>query len=267
MKAYLAVLKLRLINGLQYRTAALAGIATQFFWGFLFIMIYEAFYSQNPAAPAITLRQLVSYIWLQQAFLAFIMIWFRDQELLNLITSGNVAYELCRPAGIYGLWFSKLLAQRLAAALLRCFPILIAASLLPQPYRLIPPPDPAALGLFVIALILGLLVLVALSMFMYLSVFVTMSPAGSLMVFSTVGEFLAGMVIPLPLMPERLQRLVYLLPFRLTADLPFRIYSGNIPVGEAWRGIGIQLVWLAALVILGRWALGKVLRKVVIQGG
>ncbi len=267
MKAYLAVLKLRLINGLQYRAAALAGIATQFFWGFLFIMIYEAFYSHTPVTPAITLKQLVSYLWLQQAFLTFIMIWFRDQELLSLITSGNVAYELCRPADIYGLWFSKLLAQRLAAALLRCFPILIAAYLLPAPHCLIPPPGPAALGLFVVALALGLLVLVALSMFMYISVFVTMSPAGSLLVFATVGKFLAGMVIPLPLMPDWLQRIVYLLPFRLTADLPFRIYSGNIGVAEAWRGIGIQWLWLAALLILGRWTLGKVLRKVVIQGG
>ena len=44
MKAYLSVFRLRFINGLQYRAAAFAGIATQFFWGIMHIMIYEAFY-------------------------------------------------------------------------------------------------------------------------------------------------------------------------------------------------------------------------------
>ena len=32
MKKYLSFFRLRFITGLQYRTAALAGIATQFFW-------------------------------------------------------------------------------------------------------------------------------------------------------------------------------------------------------------------------------------------
>ncbi len=78
MKAYFSLFKMRLINGMQYRVAALAGIATQFFWGFMFIMVYEAFYDNAVQAPPIALDQLVSYIWLQQAFLAFIALWYRD---------------------------------------------------------------------------------------------------------------------------------------------------------------------------------------------
>ncbi|HOJ12119.1 MAG TPA: ABC transporter permease, partial [Clostridiales bacterium] len=73
MKAYFSVFKMRLINGMQYRVAALAGVATQFFWGFMFIMIYEAFYQSAVQTPPIELKQLVSYMWLQQAFLVFIV--------------------------------------------------------------------------------------------------------------------------------------------------------------------------------------------------
>ena len=50
MKAYFSVFKLRLIYGLQYRAAALAGVATQFFWGIMHIMIYEAFYANAASA-------------------------------------------------------------------------------------------------------------------------------------------------------------------------------------------------------------------------
>ncbi|MCA0753672.1 ABC transporter permease [Paenibacillus sp. N4] len=267
MRAYLSVFKLRLNLGMQYRTAAVAGCATQFFWGFLIIMVFEAFYSHASGTPPISLKQLISYVWLQQAFLAFIMLWFRDNELFQLITSGNIAYELCRPSGLYGLWFAKLLAQRLSSAILRSLPILAVALFLPEPYRMPLPHDWLAFLLFGAALLIGLLMIVSLSMLMYISVFVTLSPSGSLLMFGVLGEFLAGMIIPVPLMPDWLQQIVYVLPFRWTADFPFRVYSGHIPLQEAVAGIGIQLLWLMGLLWLGKSAMTKVLRKVVVQGG
>ncbi len=267
MSAYLSVFKMRLINGMQYRVAALAGMATQFFWGFMFIMIYEAFYSNTANTPPIALEQLITYVWLQQAFLTFIMLWFRDGEIFNLITNGNIAYELCRPCGLYGFWYAKLLAQRLSGALLRCSPLLVVAYLLPEPYGLSLPPGPAAFVLFIMTLAIGLLVLVSISMFIYISVFITMSPIGSLLMIGVVGEFFAGLIIPVPLMPSWLQGIAYFLPFRLASDLPFRVYTGHIPVNDALLGILVQVVWLSVLVLLGRVALAKVLRRVVVQGG
>lgn len=267
MRAYISVFKLRLSNGMQYRSAALAGVATQFFWGFIIVMVFEAFYAHALENPPMTLPQLVTYIWLQQSFLAFIALWFRDNELFQLITTGNIAYELCRPSEIYGFWYAKLLAQRLSSALLRCFPILIVALFLPQPYRLSLPPDGFTLLLFSVSLILGLLILVSISMLIYISVFITMSAVGSLLMFGILGEFFAGMVIPIPLMPDWLQSIVYMLPFRFTADFPFRVYSGHIPKDEAIRGIILQLMWLVAIFGLGKYLMGKALRKVVVQGG
>lgn len=267
MKSYISVWKLRFINGLQYRAAALAGMATQLFFGFIFIMVFVAFYSQGSGQQPISLKDIVAYTWLQQVFLAFIMLWFRDNELFQLITSGNIAYELCRPCGIYPFWYAKLLAQRLSAAVLRCFPILIVAFLLPQPYRMSLPPSPAAFVLFLVTLILGLLVIVAISMLIYISVFWTMSPTGSTLMIAVAGEFFAGMILPVPLMPLWLQKIAYVLPFRWTADFPFRVYSGHIPQNEALWGILVQLLWLAVLVAFGRWSLQKALRQIVIQGG
>ncbi|MDP4170632.1 MAG: ABC transporter permease, partial [Bacillota bacterium] len=85
MRAYYSVFKLRLLIGMQYRAAAFAGVATQFFWGFMYIMIFEAFYKHAIHNQPISLKQLVTYMWLQQSFLAFIMLWFRDNEIFNTI--------------------------------------------------------------------------------------------------------------------------------------------------------------------------------------
>ncbi|MCC2683284.1 MAG: putative transporter permease protein [Paenibacillaceae bacterium] len=267
MRTYLSVGKLRFIHGMQYRTAAFAGIATQFFFGFVFIMIFVAFYSHSTVEQPISLEQVVSYSWLRQAFLAFVALWFRDSEIFQLITSGNVAYELCRPCRLYEFWFSKLVGQRLSYAVLRCFPILAVTFFLPAPYRLNPPASAESLSLFVAALLLGLLVNVAISMFIYISVFWTMSPIGSTMMIAIVGDFFSGMLIPVPLMPDWLQQVSYALPFRWALDFPFRVYSGNIATAEALWGILIQAVWIVALFLLGRWALQRSLRKLVVQGG
>lgn len=264
---HLSIFKLRLFQGLTYRTAALAGVATQFFWGLIFIMVYLAFYGEAASVAGFTKEHLVSYIWLQQAFLVFIALWIRDNELFGLIQTGNIAYELIRPINLYSFWYTKLLSTRLASAALRCLPIIAIALLLPAPYGLALPDSPVALALFLISIILGVMINVAISMFIYISVFITLSPIGSLLLFSVVGEFLSGLVIPIPLMPIWLKNLLMFLPFRYTADLPLRIYSGNVGLNEAVFGIGIQLIWLIMLPIVGNHLMNKAMKHLVVQGG
>jgi ABC-2 type transport system permease protein len=267
MKTYYSLFKMRLLKGLQYRVAAFAGVLTQFFWGFMYIMIYEAFYKSTSSHQPITFRQLIQVLWLQQSFLVFIMLWFRDNELINLITSGNIAYELCRPIDLYNLWYAKLIAQRLSGALLRCFPILVVAALLPHPYNFSLPYSFIAFILFLVTLFLGLIIIVAVTMLIYISIFYTMSPTGSLLIFGVIGEFFSGLVIPVPLMPGILKNIVYMLPFRYASDLPFRIYAGSIGVNEALFSVAVQLFWILLLVSLGRIWISRALSRITVQGG
>lgn len=267
LTAYVSCFRLRLLQNLQYRVAALAGLATQFFWGFMLILILEAFSRNSGTALPMSMPQMASYIWLQQSFLVFVALWYRDGEIFGLITNGNVAYELCRPTNLYFFWYARLLASRLAGAALRCGPILLVALLLPDPYRLVLPANLHTFLVFLVALLLGVLVNVGISMFIYILTFVTLNSTGALLVIGTLGEFLSGLILPVPLMPLWLQRIVHLLPFRLTADLPFRVWSGHIPLSEAFVGILTQLLWLAVLLLTGQAAMKRVLRRVVVQGG
>ena len=118
MKAYYSIFRIRMQEALQYRAAAWAGVTTQFFWGFMLIMIYQAFYESSDRVMPMTFEQLCSYIWMQQAFLILVETWSgRDSELFEKITSGSVAYELCRPLELYQHWFARLLAGRLGGAI------------------------------------------------------------------------------------------------------------------------------------------------------
>ncbi len=265
--AYLSCLRLRLMQNLQYRAAALGGLVTQFFWGFMLIMVLEAYSRNADGALPMTLPQMANYIWLHQAFLVFVALWYRDSEIFGLITNGNVAYELVRPANLYVFWYARLLATRLAGAALRCGPILIVSMLLPEPYRLLLPTDLLTFLAFLAALLLGVLVNTAISMFIYILTFRTLSHIGSLALIGTLGEFLSGLILPIPLMPAWLQAIVNLLPFRLAVDFPFRVWSGHIPLTQVLPGIATQVVWLAVLLVSGQFLMSRALRRVVVQGG
>jgi len=267
MKAYLSLFRIRLLFEMQYRAAALAGVMTQFFWGIIMIMMYQAFYESSTIKPAMTVQELTGYIWLQQAFLLLIALWIRDMDLFEMIRTGNIAYELLRPINTYSFWYFKLLAHRISGAAMRCIPVLTVALLLPEKYGLKLPNGWMTFVLFAVSLLLGVIINVAISMFIYISVFLTLSPMGSLLIFSVIGEFFAGLVIPIPLMPEWLKTIVYKLPFRYAGDLPFRIFVGNIGHAEAISSIGIQLIWIIGLIFLGRFFMRQALKHLVIQGG
>ena len=267
MKKYFAIFKMKLITGMQYRAAAWAGVCTQFFWGFMYIMIYIAFYSSSTSVPPMPFSQLVAYIWLQQSFLALIMLWWQDGELLTQISSGNVAYELCRPYNLFTFWYSRLLAMRVSNVALRCLPILFIAFFLPKPYNMTLPPDPAAGFAFLLSIMLALVLVITISMFIYILTFITLSPIGSRLIIGVTAEFMMGSVIPIPLMPKSLQNILNWFPFRYTSDLPFRIYTGNIAASEALFGILIQLLWIGILLAAGVFAFKRVMQRVAIQGG
>ena len=267
MKKYLSFFRIRFVNSLQYRSAAAAGIATQFAWGALELLAFRAFYQTSPEGFPMSFDALASYVWLRQALLALYMTWFFENEIFEAITKGNIAYEMARPIGIYAMWFTRSLASRLSRAVLRCMPILLVAALLPAPYGIGLPPTPAAGIWFIITAVLGFLVTVSLCMLIYISAFYTLSVLGVRIVITTIADFLGGSLIPLPFLPENMQGLLSLLPFASMIDVPFRIYGGDIVGNEIYQRAALQVFWLITLTSLGALWTRHALRRVVSQGG
>lgn len=267
MKKYLSFFRLRFLMGLQYRTAAWAGVATQFVWGGLEIAMFRAFYQAEPERFPMTFSATVTYIWFQQAFLALFASWMLENEILESIKDGNIAYELCRPIRLYPLLFVRGLALRMARASLRCMPILVFAVLLPEPYGLRAPFSLGAFAVFILSMVLGLLVTVAFGTLIYVITFYTISSQGLRLVATTVMDFFNGAVIPLPFFPDRMREVMEVLPFAAMQNVPLRIYSGDLWGMDAVRAIGLQMIWLLILAAVGQGIMTRAQRKLAVQGG
>ena len=66
MNAYNAILSTQFRTLLQYRAAAVAGIVTQIFFGFVIVQVYEAFYASTTDVMPISLREVIIYTWLDR---------------------------------------------------------------------------------------------------------------------------------------------------------------------------------------------------------
>lgn len=266
-RPYMSILRTRLVAGLQYRVAALAGIAINLFWGLLLVIILILFYrwGQNPH-PGMTLAQGVTYIWLGQCFISLIPMQM-DTEIYQKITTGDVAYELCRPLDLYGHWFARIAANRLSNILLKSWIPIIVCIILPAPYGIQPPVSWGAFAAFAAALIGALFLSCALSNLMNVSLLRVELGPGLNNLFFAVIVLGSGMLVPLSVFPDWLQPIFRALPFAGMMDFSCSLYTGIIPVSAAGSLLGRQWLWVIVLVWLGKWRLAKGLRRTVIQGG
>src|SRR5881409_1283826 len=151
----------------------------------------------------VTFPQVVSYVWLGQALLGMLP-WNADVEVRAMVRTGAVAFELCRPIDLYGLWYARALAWRTAPTVLRAVPMcVIAAFCLPliglDAWRLTPPPSLASAVAFAVTITCTLLLGCALTTLINISLLWTISGDGAVIFMTTLVTFLSGMIVPLPL--------------------------------------------------------------------
>lgn len=268
MNSYFHYFKLRIITNIQYRAAALAGISTQVFFGFMYIMFYIALYESNIGVDSpMSLEHVITYMWLGQAFFCFRVPIFKDKELLNMIKNGNLAYEIVRPQNFYLKYFIKMYTNRLVTVILRLIPIIMLGIVLPKPYNLGAPASISAFILFLFLLLLTSILITALDMLVHLITMFLLDSRGVFSFYSVICETFQGGIVPLPFLPGYLRVFAYILPFRFLSDFPYRIYMGDINITSGINLLYINILWIIAIILIGYKVSKIALKKAVIQGG
>ena len=270
-RPYLAAFRARFQLMLQYRTAALAGFATQCWWGGIKIMVLAAFYNANPAAAPISLRDAVTYVWLGQALLALLP-WLADPEGSQAVRTGGVGYDRLRPLDGFVYWYARTLGWMLARTLPRAILMLLAAGIvLPlvglQAWAWQPPTGVAAALLFVVSLALMIALATAILMLANIVVAARLNERGVNAVLAPVVIVFSGQLLPLNFFPESVQTMLHLQPLAGLVDIPFRIYFADLTGAVALQSLALQAGWTLVLIVLGCFAMERVMRRLEMQGG
>jgi ABC-2 type transport system permease protein len=268
VRPYRAILSAQFSLMLQYRTAALAGFATQCWWGAIKIMVLAAFYASSAHQP-ISLSQAITYIWLGQAFLALLP-WQADGEIAVAAETGNVGYERLRPVDTHSLWLMRAIASRAANAGLRALPMFgVAAVLLPlaglRAWAWHAPSSVTAGALFALSISLTVLLSSAFTVLLNCAVVALKTRRASNIAPMFVNA-LSGMIVPLVLLPHWAQPFLFWQPFAGLVDIPYRIYFGNLAGTAALSGLVAQALWTSIFIALGRIWLSRVMQRIDMQG-
>ncbi len=261
MSAYVAVFSARFRGLLQYRAAALAGLVTQVFWGMVRVAIFTAFLRASAAASPMPLHEVVTYLWLTQAFL-LLLPWKPDPEIEQLVRSGQVAVELVRPIDLYWHWYARAVAQKTAPALLRCLPMIPLAVLL---FGMRMPTDVGAALAFLLSIVAAVALSAAIVTLISISLLFTTSAKGVQLLAGAVVNLFSGALVPLALLPDTWSALVHALPFRGVMDTPFRLWLGDT---QGWPVlVAHQLGWTLAFAFLGWVLVRRAVRRMEVHGG
>ena len=120
---------------------------------------------------------------------------------------------------------------------------------------------------FIIALILGLGLSIAMSAAVAMIAFWSTQARNLYGLWIGVGQFLSGWIAPLALFPPATRNVAVWLPFRSTLGLPTEILMGRLSTGETLFGMTVAAGWIVAFGFLYRLLWARGLRRYEAVGG
>jgi ABC-2 type transport system permease protein len=246
-----------------YRGATVAGIFTNTVFGYLIAYVTVAVFRQRPAIGGYDVTDAVTFTFVTQGLLMVVGM-FGDTEMAERVRTGDVAVDLSRPYDFQGWWAATSAGRTVFFAAFRSLPPFLFGSVA---FHLRLPAEPWVWPAFVLSAALAAAIGFAWGFLLQLSVFWVLDVRGPLQIGWITANVLSGMLAPLVLLPDGLERVVRLLPFASLIQVPVEVFLGKSRGLDLVGAYALQVAWVVALVALGRGALARAERRVVVQGG
>jgi ABC-2 type transport system permease protein len=263
MELYVEVAKRAFQRQLAYRTANLAGMVTNAFFGYVRAAVFLAAFQTQETIAGYDAQAAVTFTWITQAIIMVVVLWgWWDVEVT--IRSGDVVSDLSKPFSYLGFWLARDYGRAVYFVLFRCIPILLVGQVV---NGLRWPQHPATWLALAVSLTLAVTLSFAWRFMINLSAFWTTDARGLGGVASTLVLFFSGFVVPIRFFPDWLRGPVAALPFAGISQIPADIFLERFSSYGVLAALAHQAVW--SLVLLGacQWLVAVATRRVVTQGG
>lgn len=263
MKLFIEFTKRSFRRHLTYRAAALAGLATNFFFGLLRIAVLLALFGDRQVVEGYSVAGIITYTGLTQAVIAYLSI-FGWYDLMNSVHSGEVGADLLKPMSYFQFWMAHDLGRALASLLLNGVSFMLLFELV---FDLVYPSSLVQWLALAASLCLAWLLSFAFRFLVNLTAFWSPNALGAGRFIYFVALFCSGFMMPLGLFPEWAQQLCHLTPFPYILNTIVDIFLERIEGVQVLTALLAQATWTIALIIAGQLLLRRGVRRLVILGG
>jgi ABC-2 type transport system permease protein len=263
MRLYVEVARATHRRMSTYRGATFAGVFTNTVFGFILAYVMLAVFRARPTIGAFDAVDAVTFTFVTQGLLMVVGI-FGDQEQSERIRTGEVAVDLARPYDYQGWWAAVAYGKAAFYAVFRGIPPFAIGALALQ---LRVPTRPGAWIAFLLSVTVAVGLAFAYGFLVELTAFWLIDIRGVRQLAWLTAQFLSGTFVPLVLLPDGIERLVRVLPFAGMIQLPAEVFLDQHAGSGLIAVYAHQLTWAVVLLVAGRRALRRAVRKVEVQGG
>ncbi len=262
-RVYAEFVRVGFVNTLAYRLRYYTGVVTYFIYVSVYYFIWKAIYAQSADIEGFNFSQILTYIavgWIIRSF------YFNniDQDMAQQVMEGKLAMDLIKPVNTQAMYIAQALGESVFRLTLLTAP---TAALLLLVYPLRRPASAANLFGFFVSVLLSFFIVAGINFAVGTFAIRLHSILGLLRAKYFLLELFSGLLIPISFFPSVFQKIFGLLPFQYISYVPVLIYLGKIKGGGILTALGLQVFWVAAMLVVGgtmwRWSS----RKITIQGG
>jgi ABC-2 type transport system permease protein len=267
MKKYWHVIGIGIQNNLTYRVNYLARTLFSFIPLFAMLSLWRTIFAQQGGAPlsGFTAAQMIFYYLMVAVVDVLTAVNEDDWQIAADIREGNISQFLLKP--IDYLWYRLCLffSGRIAFMSMACIPL--AAFIFCFRGYFVAPATGAALGAFLVSIVLTALLQFFVSYTMAMLAFWFLEISTLIFILFAFEYLASGHLFPLGLLPAALQHALFFTPFPSMLYVPIAIYMGKISGAGIGLGLAMQLMWLVLAYALARFAWRRGIKKYAAFGG
>ena len=263
MRLYWELCKRQYQQQLAYRTANLAGLVTNAFFGYIRAAILLAAFAGQGVVAGYDQRDVVTFTWVTQAMIMVVNLW-GNLDVGETIRTGAVVSDLSKPFSYLGYWLARDYGRAAYFLLFRAAPIMLVAQLT---FALRWPVSPLTWLAFALSLALANAVSFSWAFMIELTGFWTLQTKGIRQLAMGLMLFLSGFVVPIRLFPDWLRGFALALPFASVTQIPCDIFLERLAGADLVAALGRQALWAAVMLLLAQGLVNVATRRLVTQGG
>lgn len=257
-----AIAKQEAREGLYYRFDLLLYIFNFIVQITVYIFIWLAIYNNGNQILGMSFEQITTY-YILVVSLEPIISWGINEIMGEAIREGQILRELLNPISYFSYYFGIRIGELIEAGIVGIITFVICALL----FGIVLPQGILNFCAFVIVISLAVVIVYFFEIILGTSAFYTNSIWGIEILKRSVISIFSGMIAPITLFPESIQKIANILPFKDCVYTPISIYFGELSNIEILQVIIKQGIWIVLLYMISKFLFKKAIKNITINGG
>ncbi len=262
MRKYWVLTKVAWENGLVYRASILMWRFRQFLSTIMALTLWTVIFGTTESAFAYNQQEMITYIFLA-AFLQSAIIATALNGLANTVYSGTLSQYLVKPVNLFAYFATEELADKVKNV---GFLIVETAILFLIFQPVIFLPGAATLAVFLLWMLGGIALNFLVTLLFGAFGFWSPDVWGPRFLFFLIISFTAGKLFPLDILPEIIQKIIFLTPFPYFAFMQTQLFLEKLSPGELLAHSAAMIFWVVLFGVLVKWVWSRGLRNYASAG-